>query len=208
MKDTKQSHNWGLRALGVAVGTLALSAMLVPAANAETEQATDAPITDSPVSGTLDPSTFEGPVLIATESGEYLTYVNSGELINTAQSVRNDVAKGVEPAGATTDAAARATCGTWHNAVAGPSVWWTSVDGCAVFGYPGYVRYYSWENMSDVSACVQGKGWNSSGAATWTSLGCTDNADVAVAWGNVLAYTQVKGVSISTVTGAAYQWFS
>ncbi len=84
--------------------------------------------------------------------------------------------------------------------------WFTSVQGCAVFGYPGYQREYYWENASDVTLCTKGKGFNASQAAVWHSTGCGNGDAYRVPWGNVLAYTQMQGMSSSWATGAAYLW--
>ncbi|WP_401000681.1 hypothetical protein [Agromyces sp. GXQ0307] len=98
-----------------------------------------------------------------------------------------------------------AACGVWLNGVAGPGIYWESVDGCAVAGYTGYKREYSWDNRSDVLICMQARGWNPS--LTWYGMGCSyDGGTALVPWGNSFAYTKVKGLSVSGVTGAGYAW--
>ena len=87
--------------------------------------------------------------------------------------------------------------------VAGPGTWWDSVKGCAVAGYNGYRREYHWENTSDVELCTNGNGYNSSHKQAWYSTGC-NGGNPTVPWGNVLAYTQMQGFSLSGVTGASY----
>lgn len=193
-----------------AMATLVLSSIASVPASASTVVSTDtsaAALNDHPVTGALDPATFAGSVMITTDDGPVYAHVDAGELPGKAESVRDAVAKG-KRASSMSDAAVAAGCGSWHNAVAGPNVWWTSAQGCAIFGSKGYKHYYSWSNQSDVTACVKGKGFTSSGSVTWKSLGCSSTADVAVSWGNVLAYSQTKGLSVSVVTGASYRWFT
>jgi hypothetical protein len=98
-------------------------------------------------------------------------------------------------------------CTDWNRSFAGPGVYWESSDGCAVVGYPGYMRYMSWENGSDMLICTQGRGWDGS-TARWTGMGCSygGNSDVQIPWGNSLAYTKAKGMSVSGVTSAVYVW--
>lgn len=98
-----------------------------------------------------------------------------------------------------------AGCGENVRSLAGPFGYATSVQGCAVIGYPGYQREYHWYKESDVSICTHGKGFNSSNAATWYNTGCQDG-NWLVPWGNTLAYTQMQGLSLSGATGAAYVW--
>ena len=81
----------------------------------------------------------------------------------------------------------------------------TSVQGCAVAGYPGYQREYSWSKTSDAGLCTKGKGFNSSNAGTWYSTACS-SGNWTVPWGNVLAYTQLQGMSTAGVVGATYDW--
>ena len=76
-----------------------------------------------------------------------------------------------------------------------------------MFGYPGYWRPYNWVNTSDMYICTNGRGYNSSAAASWYSTGCNGGVN-DVPWGNVLAYTQMQGMSLSGVTGASYDWKS
>jgi len=200
----------GRIAAAVAAAAL-ISTVAVPAASAQSTGAE--PTQDQvAVSGPLDPKTFAGKVLIATSAGEVLVSVDAGELLDTAATLREDVAKGELTATSikasnVVSAAASGGCSTWQNAVAGPGVSWNSTNGCAVFGYPGYKRQYSWQNQSDVSLCVMAKGWNASAAAAWYTLTCSSGTFGQILWGNVLAYTQVRGKSLSAITGAAYRWW-
>lgn len=159
----------------------------------------------------LDPATFEGGVYVATSAGEVLVDVAAGELPAKAEELRAEADAGTllpaEINAANEAEQRRGTCSTWQNAVAGPFGYVNSTTGCAVFGHPGYQRIYNWSNGSDVGLCVQAKGYNSAGAVTWYSLGCAGNQDWSVAWGNVLAETQVRGFSTSGATGAAYIWW-
>ncbi len=192
------------------VTAFTLITMFAPAANASSTAMHYLPAAltaNHSTSGPLDPATFAGNVLIATPSGDVAVTVRAGQLKAKAASVRAAVARGLQPSALSTFSTT-GTCSEWHQAVAGPDSWWVSSDGCAVFGYVGYERPYSWINESDVEACVAGKGFDSSGSQIWGSMGCQDASDVYVPWGNVLAYTQTEGLSLSSVTGAAYQWYN
>lgn len=214
----------GVRELtAVFLATLALlAAPSVPAATAQPLNTTALGSEEvRNVSGPLNPDTFAGLVLVATTEGEVLTYVEAGGLQAEAAQIREGVAEGVlvpgldvGPGGAARSdgtAAAQSAqsggCGNWQQAVAGITGYAASTNGCAVFGYTGYYRPYSWSKWADASMCVQGKGWSNPTTMTWWGLGCSNNSDVLVPWGNVLAYTQVRGYSLSGVTGAAYNWY-
>jgi hypothetical protein len=156
----------------------------------------------------LDPATYEGILVVVTDIGEFVVKVRKGEAAlflnrpdgkfsSLSEAAKEIIRRSMAP---------EIDCGQWVRSVAGPGVYWDSIDGCAVAGYPGYVREYSWSNGSDMMVCVQGRGWNDSGAI-WGSLGCSDQgATFGVHWGNSLAYTKVRGMSLSGVTGAAYSW--
>lgn len=193
-----------------------LVAIVVTPANAANDNKTGAGSTSvqsQPLSnGPLDPKTFGGPVFIATPDGEVLVTVNEGELEAVAAEVRNGVAKGLIETSNATSAVMQPMggCSDWENAVASPFGYANSNPGCAVFGYTGYWRYYQWTNTSSVQACVQNKGWSSvdSSNAIWGGMGCSGSGGSgSIHWGNVLAYTQVRGLSLSGLTGATYQWF-
>ncbi|WP_139256736.1 hypothetical protein [Herbiconiux ginsengi] len=162
--------------------------------------------------GTLDPLTYEGSVIVATTAGDVLTTVHAGELPEVAASIRARVAAGtLDP---TTAGEADGVqplksggCHDWANAVAGAFSYAESTTGCAVIGYPGYNRVYNWSNKSGVQLCVQAKSFKSPGGMAWTAIGCQGGKDVSVSWGNTFAYTQVRGQSLSSVTGAAYIWW-
>lgn len=209
MKNPVSTNRW-TRSVLAATATAALVFAFAPAANAAPSTqvvATEEVPVDHPVSGVLDPATFEGPVLIATTAGEIPITVKKGELLGKAKNVRAAVARG-DSVQNLSNATALASCGSWHNAVALPTSYATSANGCAVAGYSGYTRPYSWSNQSDVTACVRGKGYKGS-TVIWQGLGACNSAnDVRVPWGNVLAYTQTSGRSLSGVTGAAYRWFT
>lgn len=196
-------------------GAALIATITVPAANAETDAKVALPVaadhTETLTNGSLDPDTFEGPVRIATTAGEVLIKVSAGELPSKAAAVRAEVAEGkLAPSAIKSgpDASILAGgCDNWQLAVAGPFGYANSTPGCAVFGYPGYERIYNWANGSNVQLCVQAKGWNGAGAETWYVLGCQGNQDWLVPWGNTLAYTQVRGKSLSGATGAGYSWW-
>lgn len=173
--------------------------------------------------GQLDASTFQGNMVVATEGGDVVVSVDSGEAAlfldrpdGKLTSLSEDAAAIVEATGiaasdadagrlSTSEVGILAACGVTLNTLAGPGVYWNSVDGCAVAGYPGYKREYKWDNRSDVLICVQARGWNP--GETWYGLGCSYSGGTqSVNWGNSFAYTKVKGMSVSGVTGASYNW--
>lgn len=166
----------------------------------------------------LDPETYEGVVAIATVRGDVYAYVESGELPGLAAEVRQEIAGGATPDTLSAELTARledgimlrggGTCSTWQQAVGGPGAWWTSTDGCAVFGYPGYSRWYEWRNQSDVNGCAKGRGYNN--AVIFYSLGCAGPGGGGYAylpWGNVLMITKAQGYSLSLLTGMGYIWW-
>jgi len=162
----------------------------------------------------LDPATYEGRLVVATEQGDIVVNVEAGEA-QAFMDRENGSVEALSPEaneiidGGSKMAARGAGCNVWIDAVAGPNRWAETVDGCAVAGYAGYTLPMSWANKSDVNLCVQGRGWTgaSSGTMTWKALGCGSGAaDVKVPWGNSLAYTKARGTSVSVVTGAAYRW--
>lgn len=172
------------------IGGIAAVAALgaVPAANAVPLAAAPAAVpSTAAVEGQLDPATYEGELIIATDQGDVVVSVEAGEgalFINRPDgrldSLSTKAAQIVEDTGVSVadaeagqlsqaDIGILAACGVWLNAVAGPGVYWESVDGCAVAGYPGYYREYSWANGSSMLICVQARGWNPS--LTWYGLG-------------------------------------
>jgi len=189
----------------VVVGVSALA--VAPAANAETPTPQAAPVvtSDAAPQGALDPATFEGRLVVAVPSGhEVVVNVKAGEAPAVVKQIQSaDAAGKAQKLGQVV--APLAGCGENVRSLAGPFGYATSVQGCAVIGYPGYQREYHWYKESDVSICTHGKGFNSSNAATWYNTGCQDG-NWLVPWGNTLAYTQMQGLSLSGATGAAYVW--
>ena len=156
----------------------------------------------------LDPATFSGAMEVATPYGNYLVDVEPGDAARVAEKVREAAATGDAEAFGP-PLAPGLSCGDRINSVAGPGTYWDSVNGCAVFGYPGYQRGYRWYNTSSVTICASGRGYNSKGAAGWYTAGCLSGGASTtrmVPWGNVLSYTKMSALSVSTVTGASYQW--
>lgn len=128
-----------------------------------------------------------------------------GEAPGVIKAVRDaDAAGKLQTLGKTV--APMAGCGETVRAVAGPGVWWNSVQGCAVIGYPGYSREYNWVNTSSGYICTNGRGYTASGVAGWYSTSCSGGAHL-VPWGNTLAYTQMRGMSLSGGIGT-YDWHS
>lgn len=161
---------------------------------------------DSPI----DPDLFSGTVIVATPQGEVVTRVSAGQLEQRILDVRAAASNGDMTKYALKTKGVG--CGVWVYSIASPGGYAQSIDGCAVAGYPGYVRTYNWSNASDVSVCTQGRGWNGS-SAVWRSMGCIGwsgqgQSSGTVQWGNVLAYTKMSGLSASGVTGAAYRWLT
>ena len=185
-----------LLATGCAAPAMAAQAGTKPAAETPTVQG-----------GGLDPATFEGTLVVATPSGaEVAVDVRAGEAPFVA-----DTIQAADAAGALASLPFRTSravgCGQKVRSVAGiANTYATSVQGCAVIGYPGYRREYVWENTSDVSLCTKARGFNASNAPTWYTTGCGNGATFLVPWGNTLAYTQMQASSMSWATGAAYLW--
>lgn len=201
---------FGDRPLRIAIGFL----VVILGATASTSAAMAADAYSVPnasvradADGLIDPATFEGPLVVATDTGDITVELTPGQA--SAFANRTDArieslsseAQGIIEHQRVPDA-----CGVWINAVAGPNVWWDSVDGCAVVGYPGYVRPYEWANATSITACVRARGWNP--GEVWISIGCGGGGSASIPWGNSLAYTKVSGMSLSGVTGAAYRWKS
>jgi hypothetical protein len=148
-------------------------------------------------------------MIVATPSGDVAVEVKAGDAERVATEVRAAAESGQGQRIASPESA-RAACGIRQNAVASPFGYAESVDGCAVFGYEGYVRGYQWFNTSDVSICVDGRGYVS-GVERWATVGCQSSGGSStnmVPWGNVLSYTKVRGLSLSGITGGSYQWIT
>jgi len=191
----------------VAVAAGLMIASPAHAATASTNAAMDAEkVSVSHMGGSLDPETYSGALLVATPEGDEVpVMVNSGEAPEVIARIRTESANGTLAASRDMSVAA-VSCGVFVNAVALPFSYSTSPQGCAVAGYPGYQREYRWNNTSDVELCTQGKGFVNNGTLeVYQSTGCTSGA-YSVSWGNSLAYTQMKGMSLSGATGAAYQF--
>jgi hypothetical protein len=156
--------------------------------------------------GPLDPETYSGAILVATPEGDEVPImVESGEAPEAIARVRAQAATGTLAVSRDMSIAA-VECGKFVNGIASPFGYATSPQGCAVAGYPGYQRQYFWRNTSDVQLCTQGKGFvNNGNLEVYQSTGCTAGA-YSVSWGNSLAYTQMKGMSLSGATGASYQF--
>jgi hypothetical protein len=190
--------------------SLLLTAVLVLAPAVTASAAADVDPDDHPVSGPIDRATYAGALSIGLSEEEVVeVWVSSGgapQAIDDAVSL-GDAADGTS---ISRDVAPLATvCGTWKNAVAGPGAYWTSLNGCALAGNRGYRAGYTIANVSSVSICSQGKGYNAAGTMGWYGLGCRGSGGEGggtVPWDNVLAYTQARGMSLSGVTGASYQW--
>lgn len=162
----------------------------------------------------LDPATFEGPMIVATTQGEIVVDVSAGEALLFADRTDGDIASipaqgrailGEGSAAKSADAAAD-TCSGWKMATSGAAGnYLESTQGCAVFGYEGYERPYSYQNESDYTLCVSAR----TGSNGWEEMGCSGPAggaaDVMVSWGNTLNYTKVKAASIAFP--GHYIWF-
>ncbi|PZF10427.1 hypothetical protein DEI98_09240 [Curtobacterium sp. MCLR17_034] len=184
--------------------------MMAGPAHAATESTTAAMDSEkesvSHMGGTLDPETYSGALLVATPEGDEVpVMVKSGEAPEAIARIRTQAVDGTLATSREMSAAA-VSCGVFVNAIASPFGYAVSPQGCAVAGYRGYQREYRWNNTSDVELCAQGKGFVNNGTTeVYQSTGCTSGA-YSVSWGNSLAYTQMKGMSLSGVTGAAYQF--
>jgi hypothetical protein len=185
---------------------IALVSPCVIASSAVASTVTEAsqPVMDA--KSPLDPATYAGKLAVATPVGDVMVTVDAGEAPSMIRDIRSAAERG--EAGSFGPVLRAGTgCGSMVRSVAGPGIYWVTVDGCAVAGYPGYKREYRWNNRSDVLMCADGRGFTSSGARTWYSASCTyDTATVSVPWGNVLAYTEMQAMSGSGATGAAFEW--
>lgn len=194
----------------VAIATLVILGATAAPATAHTSHEGLEPSITPAEQGVIDPTTFSGPLVVATDMGDIAVVVEPGEaqafmdradgrlesLSHRASRIITRFKNSPSPL---------APCGVWLNALASPFGYAESIDGCAVVGYPGYKRQYEWSNQSDVTICAQGRGWDPS--VKWTSLGC-GGGKTLVPWGNSIAYTKVKAISTSGVTGAAYRWLT
>ncbi|MBN6040593.1 hypothetical protein [Amycolatopsis sp. 195334CR] len=102
-------------------------------------------------------------------------------------------------AGATAASAGEAgiqECG--GTAAAPPGFWGPDTNSsCGSSGYPGYNKNYTWNVVNgDVTVCVQGWGFNSSGAGGWYDLGCGQSGSANVPWGYVLATGKIRAQSV------------
>lgn len=208
----------------VAGSAIGLSLGAIPAAHAANSgDPLPSDVDSSSVEEQLDPATYQGNLSVATDHGDVVVSVEAGEaalFLNRADgsldSLSTEAAQIVEDSGiSVADAEAGvlsrgeigvlAACGIWMNAVAGPGVYWETVDGCAVAGYPGYYRGYSWATGGTYLICAQARGWNP--GATWYGVGCSDTSGGgSVPWGNSLAYTKMRANAIVTVSPIGYSW--
>jgi hypothetical protein len=208
MKHARRSR-YGFAKMFLAVGAMIFAGGIAGPAYA------NAP--DQP--SVVDPEAYAGPLVVATEAGDILVEVSPGEAAEfldradgRLESLSVAARRIVADAGVDLDSglgvnAVDAECNVWQREVATPFVYMPSLDGCAVVGYPGYSRPYRWQNWSSVTVCVQGRGW--APGETWRSIGCSgDGGSTIVPWGNSIAYTKVKAMSVSGATGAAYNWLT
>lgn len=162
------------------------------------------------VSGPIDLDTFEGPLTIEVDGQLVEIDVEYGQAEETVAAIRAGDLPATQSARSGAVVAPMAICvDTWKNAVAGPGTYWTSANGCSIWGSNGFKKGYEVSNRSDVNLCAQGKGFNSAGTQSWYGFGCASggsNIGGSVSWGNVVANSQTRAQSMSLVTGAAYQW--
>ena len=204
----------------------ALTFGILPAAQAATPIAVRPTETLSEqAEGPLDPSTYEGNLIVATDQGDIVVSVEPGEaslFLDRADGKLNSLspkaARIVEESGVSVldaeagvlsegDIGILAECGIWMNSVAGPGVYWTSAYGCAVAGYNGYQRGYNWSTGGTYLICAQGRGWNP--GATWYGAGCSSTGGSAlVPWGNTLAYTKMRANAIVAIFPIGYSWLT
>jgi hypothetical protein len=158
--------------------------------------------------GLLNPATYSGPMVVATPLGDVVVTVAAGTATQVAHRVQAAVANG-KPAALNQLISPAVSCETWLNAVAGIDAYAASVQGCGVFGYPGYKRLYEYSNNSDVDISWKGQGYSATPTRTWYATCSAEGGDGcghSVPWGNVLGTTRVEGKSNSIVTGGAYTW--
>lgn len=78
------------------------------------------------------------------ERGEAELFIDRSDV--SLQSLSPEAARVIENSVQT-----MAACNGWIRSVARPFDFMKSQDGCAVVGYPGYVRQYVWQNSSDMT---------------------------------------------------------
>lgn len=215
-----------LRIASIGGAILALSLGVMPAANAATQPNSASEDSRAELAdGQLDPSTYEGNMIVATDEGDIVVSVKAGEASlfldredGSLDSLTPEAAQIVDTSGISVEEAKAgrpsekdvgilAACGIWMNSVAGPGVYWESVDGCAVAGYPGYVRGYTWSTGGTYLICAQARGW--SPGATWYGIGCSPTGGGAnVPWGNSFAYTKMRANATVSIFGIGYSWLT
>lgn len=102
------------------------------------------------------------------------------------------------------DGAARASCP--DRAFTAVVTMSTSVPGCNVIGTtPSTTVTYGWyKHTGNANPCIWGKGFNSKAQPTWPELSCGTGRTKAVAWGNVAATKQIRG--LTSIGWAGVQW--
>ena len=97
-----------------------------------------------------------------------------------------------------------------RSVIAPPGGAWSKADVCptAIFGYPGFYKFYSWARSSDTMGCVQVRGYQyeTTPVATWRSAGCGNFNNVEVYWGNVLGNPAARARSQAVVNGWVADW--
>ncbi|MGI5186669.1 hypothetical protein ACQEVI_00800 [Promicromonospora sp. CA-289599] len=87
---------------------------------------------------------------------------------------------------------------------------WSGESRCqtALLGRPGLKAYYEWNTnaASEGSACLQVRGFNTSGSRTWYNAGCGTAGNVTVNWGNVAAYPAARARTYNIVFGWTGFW--
>lgn len=133
-------RNSGARAALIVGCTAALLFSSALPATASDDSVAFAPETAQQENGAIDPTTFEGPLVVATPSGaELVVDVRAGKALEVAEAIQEADRQGSLDTLAIRTS--RTGCGQKVRSVGGiANTWATSVQGCAVIGYPGYRR--------------------------------------------------------------------
>jgi hypothetical protein len=194
-------------AAALAISVIGVIGFAAPA-NASPNAAPHAAPTTASTDGVLNPATYAGRMVVATPLGDVVVTVAAGQATEVAHSIQAGVANGNT---ATLNALVSpdTSCSTWIYDVATPFAYAASPNECAVFGYAGYTRQYTYANNSDITISFKGQGYTSTPAQHWYATCTVDGGDGcyhSVPWGNVLGTTRVEGEALSDGTGGAYAW--
>lgn len=129
----------------VAVSTLTLFPSVATAESSDDASGSSAVAGtgDHETSGLIDLATFEGPLTVEVDGQLVEINVKYGQAEQTVEALRSGEEPTALSARSGSEAAPMAICvEEWKNAVAGPGTWWTSANGCSIWGSPGFQKGY------------------------------------------------------------------